>query len=804
MTSFKDSTNPSSLPRNESYSGTDKSLDEGSGDNPNRLNIENGASKSHKSGIYQSVVRALTLSRRESELRFRRLFRNMPIALAWNRIVLDDDGNPCDYIFVDVNDAFEKLTGLKKRDVLGNTVTKVFPDIKESEFDWIGTFGKVALTGKKIEFEQWFEPLGKWLSIAAYRPAKHNFVTLITNTTEQRLAEKTIREQHDFLEEVKESLTHPFYVIDANDYTVTMANDASGFGILPEDSTCYALTHNRNFPCEGEDHPCPLLEVKKTKKPVVMNHTHYDKDGNARQLEINAYPIFDDSGNVIRIIEYDIDITERHQAEIALKESEERHRTLIQSINDMIFVISKDNHFSQFYSSSRDLLLAPPQEFLGKSIIDVLPPNIAQPYLELSKIVRKTGERQNLEYSLDIGENQHWFLATLDLHEDGESIVSVIRNITERKQVEDALKRSETSLAEAQRIAHLGSWDLDTVTDELHWSAEIYNIFGVAPEDFDGTYDAFLELVHPSDRELVKASVDRAIMEKEPYSIDHRIIRPDGSERIVHEQGELRYDDDGNVIRMIGTVLDITAFKAVEKQLQMTSKRAKMYLDLMGHDIVNQLQIIMSCNALLGEKQSLSENGYLNEIINDAVNECERIMSKTKSTEHLADTPLYLRDLRSVVTDCIDAVREDNEYLVIESIFTVNQAPIIADDLLECLVDNLLENAIKHNTSQELQIWVKILQKDYGFEMSMADNGSGIRDNIKKDLFNSTRRFGGVGLHQVKEILEKYKGSVEVCDRVSNRPEYGVEFRLWFPKATHKLVTKNAERNEKIPNKGES
>ncbi|MCK4568154.1 MAG: PAS domain-containing sensor histidine kinase, partial [Candidatus Thorarchaeota archaeon] len=367
----------------------------------------------------------------------------------------------------------------------------------------------------------------------------------------------------------------------------------------------------------------------------------------------------------------------------------------------------------------------------------------------------------------------------------------------------NALRSSEARLAEAQKIAHLGSWDWDIVTDELHWSTEILNIFGVAPEDFSETYDAFLKVIHPSDRKLVKASVDRAIMEKEPYSIDHRIIRPDGSERIVHEQGEVKYDDDGNAIRMIGTVLDITAYKKVEKQFQMASKSAMLYLDLMGHDIANQLQIIMSCNALLGEKLGELDNCYLLEMIDDAVRECERIVSKTKTTEHLATAPLFLRDLRSVIIDCIDAFNEDEEHLVIESIFTVDEAPILADDLLECLVDNLLENAIKHNTSHDLQIWIKIMQKNYGYEVSIADNGPGIIDAIKKDLFNSTRRFGGVGLHQVKEILEKYKGTVEVCDRVSNRPECGVEFRLWFPRATHKLVSKNTEWKE-IMNKGES
>jgi PAS domain S-box-containing protein len=711
----------------------------------------------------------------------------MPIAFAYHRIVFDDDGHPYDYILVEVNNAFENLTGMKRKEIIGKSVTDVIPGLQTSEFDWIGTFEKVALTGEKVEFEQYLEPLQRWLSVLAYSSESQYFVTLFTDITEYRSAQETIQSQHDFLEKVKESLTHPFYVIDANDYTVTMANDASGFGLLEESSTCFSLTHRSTAPCDSIDHPCPLQEVKKRKEPVLVHHVHYDDKGNARFLEIYAYPIFDNNGTVTEIIEYAIDITERYQAEEALRESENRHRTLIQSINDMIFVINVDNRFSQFYSSNTKLLLSPPQDFLGKSVTEVLPSDVARQYLELSNTVRTTRDRQSLEYSLDIGESRFWFLATLDLHEDGESIVLVVRDITERKQVEVALRKSEASLAEAQRIAHLGNWDWDIIADELHCSDEIYKIFGVSPHDFSGSQDPFLEFVHPNDREFVKAAVDRAITKKDSQLKEHRIIRPDGSERIVQEQSKVIYDDDGNATRMIGTVLDITERNRIENKLQMASQRAMLYLDLMGHDVTNQLQIIMSCNALLEHKAGSFENGYLMEMINDAVQECRRIVSKARSTELLTDSPLVLRDLKRVVIYCINAISEDYDQVVIASEYTVNQAPILADDFLECLLDNLLENAILHNPSRNLRIWVKIQEKDHGYELSISDNGPGIENQIKKDLFNSSRRHGGMGLHQVKEILEKYKGKVEVCDRVLGTPECGAEFLVWFPKATHKL-----------------
>jgi PAS domain S-box-containing protein len=140
--------------------------------------------------------------------------------------------------------------------------------------------------------------------------------------TRRKLAEqktlasrKELHDRHKFLSNVLESLTHPFYVIDANDYTVKMANSAAYPEILPERATCYMISHDCNEPCRGPDHPCPLEEIKKTAKPVVVEHVHYDEDGNARNLEFHGYPVFDSQGNITQIIEYILDITERRQVQ---------------------------------------------------------------------------------------------------------------------------------------------------------------------------------------------------------------------------------------------------------------------------------------------------------------------------------------------------------------------------------------------------------------------------------------------------------------------------------------------------------
>ncbi len=141
-------------------------------------------------------------------------------------------------------------------------------------------------------------------------------------------AEEQIREQSEFLKSTIESIAHPFYVIDADDYTIKMANSAAQLAAVDGKSPCYALVHNKDKPCGTAGYPCPLETIKETKQPVTVEHIHYGKDGDARNVEVHASPIFDREGNVIQMIEYCLDITERKQIEEALQKQREELRII--------------------------------------------------------------------------------------------------------------------------------------------------------------------------------------------------------------------------------------------------------------------------------------------------------------------------------------------------------------------------------------------------------------------------------------------------------------------------------------------
>lgn len=154
--------------------------------------------------------------------------------------------------------------------------------------------------------------------------------------------EEELRKQNEFLNNILECLTYPFYVIDANDYTIKMANSTAQLGKLPERATCYTISHKRAQPCDGLDHICPVEELKKTGKPVTVEHVHYDKDGDPRNVEVHGYPIFDNEGNVTQIIEYCLDVTERKQTEEALRRFGEQLIALIEVANELATTDSFD------------------------------------------------------------------------------------------------------------------------------------------------------------------------------------------------------------------------------------------------------------------------------------------------------------------------------------------------------------------------------------------------------------------------------------------------------------------------------
>ncbi len=136
-----------------------------------------------------------------------------------------------------------------------------------------------------------------------------------------------------------------------------------------------------------------------------------------------------------------------------------------------------------------------------------------------------------------------------------------------RWRAEAALQESHSNLADAQEVAHLGSWDWNLITGEQTWSDETYRILCAEPQSFRPTYRAFLRAVHPEDRRSVREAMHRALYERESFSFEHRVELSDGTERSVHQQGRVAVDDAGRKVRIVGTIQDVTDRKQLEAKL---------------------------------------------------------------------------------------------------------------------------------------------------------------------------------------------------------------------------------------------
>ena len=187
-------------------------------------------------------------------------------------------------------------------------------------------------------------------------------------------------------------------------------------------------------------------------------------------------------------------------------------------------------------------------------------------------------------------------------------------DITARRMHEQDLAESEARLAKAQEIARMGNWEWDITSNELWWSDQIYRIFGVTPGEFPDTYEAFESFVHPDDRQAVESAVKESLADGKPYQVDHRIILRDGTERVVHESGEIVRDAAGKPIRMSGTVQDITRRKRIEAELLESEQRYRELVELSPIGIIVSVEdAIVFANpaaaAILGESQPKSLEG---------------------------------------------------------------------------------------------------------------------------------------------------------------------------------------------------
>ena len=287
-------------------------------------------------------------------------------------------------------------------------------------------------------------------------------LTIGIDITQRRLAEEKVEEQKQLLENTLESLTHPFYVVDAEDFSLKVANSAARSLGSSGEATCHALTHRRDTPCNSTEHPCPMVQVKKTGKPTMVEHVHYDAEDNPRFVEVHGYPVFDDDGTVIQMIEYSLDITKRKEFEEQLQKSEERIRSMVSNMPGVVYRCLLDDNWTMLFISDEIQKLSgyPPEDFLGenpkRTFASIMHPDDVEPIaLNAKRAVEARKPYTNDYRVIDRDGETCWVFArgqaTYD--EDGTPLYldGTIFDVSDKKEMEFELEDAKEAAEAANR-----------------------------------------------------------------------------------------------------------------------------------------------------------------------------------------------------------------------------------------------------------------------------------------------------------------------------------------------------------------
>ncbi len=319
----------------------------------------------------------------------------------------------------------------------------------------------------------------------------------------------------------------------------------------------------------------------------VTNHLRLRrKDGKEIAVILEGRVQRDSKGNFLRTHCILTDITDQKLIEENLRHSEVFINSVLENLPSMIFVKdAKSLRFLRFNMAGEELLGYRRDELLGKNDYDIFPKEEADFFTAKDREVLRSGSLLDIpEEPIQTKDNGLRFLHTKKIPicgTDGtpQYLLGISEDITDRKQAEEALQQNEARLNAAQRIAHIGSWDLDLVENILTWSDEIYRIFEIDSAHFGAFYAAFLELVHPDDRQFVNESYTESVANRTCYNIEHRLLMSDGRVKFVHEQCETFYAPDGRPTRSIGTTQDITDRKQAEEALRKSEEQLRKVLE---------------------------------------------------------------------------------------------------------------------------------------------------------------------------------------------------------------------------------
>ena len=557
------------------------------------------------------------------------------------------------------------------------------------------------------------------------------------------------------------------------------------------------VTHSKDLEKDLASYKDMLAGIRDT---YATEKRYIRKDGSVVWCELAVSTVRDQEGNLNYFVSILQDISDRIRAQEASHQSHNFLENLTKTVPDAIFTVKLPERIVEWCNDSYNILGYAAEECVGKTT-----EKFYANKQEATKVgalieekIHSSDELTRTEVMLRHKEG-HVFPAELNFsfyREGGEaaSVTALVRNISFRKKALEALKKSESRLKQAQRIAMIGNWKLDLLTHTFTWSDEVFRIFEVSPKHFDATYEAFLEAIHPDDRDRVDKAYTRSLKNRQPYGIDHRLRMPDGRTKFVYEQCETVYNSEGTPLSSFGTIQDITELKdaqneSIRLRLEMAHLNRIMTMNELAasfaHEINQPLGAIVNnaSTAKIWNSRSTEKREDLDEILDDIAGDARHaglIISKIRGIMKKGDAVFHSLDINILLDEVLalyqNAFSLDRISVSIEK--APNLLPIKGDRVrLQQVLMNLITNAMDAMANSPQKAFsFKTSQSEEMVKVSVSDTGSGVKmsdiDQIF-DPFYTTKEDGmGIGLRLCESIIEEHGGRIWA----ENNPDGGTTF----------------------------
>ncbi|HHH38130.1 MAG TPA: PAS domain S-box protein, partial [Sedimenticola sp.] len=556
----------------------------------------------------------------------------------------------------------------------------------------------------------------------------------------------------------------------------------------------------------------------KTREPYMIDHRLQMRDGSIKHVREQCVTYYDEQGTPLRSVGTVQDITHLVMAETQRRTSEARFRSLVEQSPLSIQLFAPDGQALMVNAAWRRLWSAADDCITDYNILQdrQLVEKGAMPAI-LRGFAGETVALPPTRYDPALlpwrseapGSRDRWVAGFIYPIKDQDDrlteVVLIHEDVSDRIQAEQRLKHSESLLAEAQAIAHLGNWDLDLKNRRSIWSDEEYRLLGYQPGSITPGIESFLAAVHPEDRQRVERTMQEALeplpgRNDRPYYVEHRVLHPDGRVIEVVENGRVLFDEQGRAIRKYGTTMDITRRRQAERELeqhsrlleqrvaertaalQASNKELESFSYAVSHDLRAPLRAIDGFSQALLEDygEHLDETGrdYLNRVRRSSQRMGSLIddllMLSRLSRRRMRWEPVDLGALsRRILGELQEADPENRVTIRVEQGLETHGDP----DLLTVAMNNLLDNAWKYSAGQR-QPEIRVGQRRDGEDsvFFVSDNGAGFDMQYAGKLFGAFQRLhqssefpgAGIGLATVARVIHRHGGRVW-ADAAPNR-----------------------------------